>query len=409
MGSGKSSAAITYMNEHSNDRFIYISPYLDEGKRIKENCPALKFVEPSKKIPEYRFCKTNHTLALLKEGRNIASTHQAFKFYTKEMADVVRDAGYTLIIDEDVDVLDVLPMDIGDLELLERAGYIRQDGEQYQVIDDSYNGKAFRSEFRIMHSRKLIKSDGDSPILYWALPPELMLSFKNVFVLTYLFEGQSISRFFKMYHIGYNAIGTQMCRDGKYRFVAGHSVPPAYTASLSKKIHIFDNPRLNSIGDDKYALSMKWFEKAENARKMKNNLFNYFVNIMGKIPLNVRMWGSFDDARTALSGKGYTTKYVVFNTKAVNEYRDRHVLAYAANLFMNVGQKLYYAEHGVEMNEDLYALSIMVQWVWRSAIRDGKEIWIYIPSRRMRELLIDWIASVEKSYREWDGSTEVVA
>ena len=29
MGAGKTSAAITYMNEHSNDLFVYITPFLD--------------------------------------------------------------------------------------------------------------------------------------------------------------------------------------------------------------------------------------------------------------------------------------------------------------------------------------------------------------------------------------------
>ena len=43
------------------------------------------------------------------------------------------------------------------------------------------------------------------------------------------------------------------------------------------------------------------------------------------------------------------------------------------------------------MEEDAYALSELIQWIFRSAIRDGKEIWLYIPSKRMRNLLIDWI------------------
>ena len=64
MGSGKSSAAITYMNENANERFIYITPYLDEAARIKENCPQLRFVEPSRGIAEFGFTKTGHTLSL---------------------------------------------------------------------------------------------------------------------------------------------------------------------------------------------------------------------------------------------------------------------------------------------------------------------------------------------------------
>ena len=33
----------------------------------------------------------------------------------------------------------------------------------------------------------------------------------------------------------------------------------------------------------------------------------------------------------------------------------------------------------------------MLQFIWRSAIRNGEEIWVYIPSIRMRNLLKQWI------------------
>lgn len=43
------------------------------------------------------------------------------------------------------------------------------------------------------------------------------------------------------------------------------------------------------------------------------------------------------------------------------------------------------------VDEDAYALSEMLQWIWRSSIRDGKPINIYIPSKRMRTLLMNWL------------------
>ena len=49
------------------------------------------------------------------------------------------------------------------------------------------------------------------------------------------------------------------------------------------------------------------------------------------------------------------------------------------------------------MEENEYALGEMIQWIWRSAIRDGKEIWIYVPSRRMRELLKQWLIDLSSS------------
>ena len=36
-------------------------------------------------------------------------------------------------------------------------------------------------------------------------------------------------------------------------------------------------------------------------------------------------------------------------------------------------------------------MSEMLQFLWRSAIREGKEINVYIPSIRMRKLLEQWI------------------
>ena len=65
---------------------------------------------------------------------------------------------------------------------------------------------------------------------------------------------------------------------------------------------------------------------------------------------------------------------------------------------MQPNEKQYLIGNGVNVLEDKYALSVMIQWIWRSAIRDGKEVWIYIPSKRMRNLLKDWIEEVEQNY-----------
>ena len=58
---------------------------------------------------------------------------------------------------------------------------------------------------------------------------------------------------------------------------------------------------------------------------------------------------------------------------------------------MNVDKKNFYAKHGLAFNEEQYALSTMIQWIWRSAIRRGEDIWVYIPSKRMRMLMIRWL------------------
>ena len=157
-----------------------------------------------------------------------------------------------------------------------------------------------------------------------------------------------------------------------------------------------DNDKLNAIGDDYYALSMSWFDRADCVEQLKRNIYNCYRNIWEDVPAEKRLWGAYNSAKNKLRGKGYSNAFLVFNARAVNGYRNRSHLVYPINIFMNVEEKKFYYLHGIDVDEDVYALSIMVQWIWRSEIRDGAEIYIYVPSRRMRTLLVNWIDSLSK-------------
>ena len=66
-------------------------------------------------------------------------------------------------------------------------------------------------------------------------------------------------------------------------------------------------------------------------------------------------------------------------------------MAYLVNVFIRPRLAQYYHDCGVEPNEELYALSQMVQWIWRSQIRRDDSINLYVPSERMRELFKAWL------------------
>ena len=66
-------------------------------------------------------------------------------------------------------------------------------------------------------------------------------------------------------------------------------------------------------------------------------------------------------------------------------------MAYLINLYPYPQLIQFFEMNGVELNQDLYAISELLQWIWRSAIRDGKSINLYLPSMRMRELLGKWV------------------
>ena len=209
MGSGKTEAAISYMKEHPEKRFIYISPYTDEDRRIRISCPDLRFVEPkekwvsrSRRGEEYdaeddeywkmfdvsKRTKVMHTAQLIAEGRNIATTHQAFMYYTQDMLQQIRDGHYTLIIDEALQTASLAKMHTKDLELVDGRLIEDKDGV-YRLIDTEYKHGLYYGFVRLMQSRDLFKISGGEhqTVFFWSLPPDLVQAFDDVFVLTYLF------------------------------------------------------------------------------------------------------------------------------------------------------------------------------------------------------------------------------
>lgn len=393
MGSGKTTAAIQYMNDHPDKKFIYITPYKSEADRIQAQCSSLNFRRPKHQVTQW-------STELIADGENIASTHEAFKLYTPEIKELVREKKYTLIIDESIDLMEELNFSVGDLNTCIRAGYVKIEDDEIKLIDDSYSGDDanYRKFFSILRCRDLLRfKEGSDILYYWLIPTDLMLAFDDVIIMTYMFENQELSALLKSNGVEYAYIGLDKS-DGVTRFKSGGTYIPEYTRSLKDKVHVLDNDKMNSVGYDEYALSMNWFQKSENADKvqrLKNNVYNYFTNIVG-VGSGQRMWSTYISAKSKLKGKGYSNSFVRFNARAENGYGDRTALVYALNVYMNVGRKLYLTSRGAEIDDDRYALSTMVQWIWRSAIRNGHDIYIYIPSRRMRTLLINWMEELAK-------------
>ena len=40
---------------------------------------------------------------------------------------------------------------------------------------------------------------------------------------------------------------------------------------------------------------------------------------------------------------------------------------------------------------DAYALSEMIQWIWRTQIRNGEPVCVYMPSKKMRVIVGRWL------------------
>ena len=123
---------------------------------------------------------------------------------------------------------------------------------------------------------------------------------------------------------------------------------------------------------------------------LKNNMDNYFRNICNAKADN-RLWTTYKSSQDDLKGKRYSKQFLSYTTRATNQYKHIENMAFMLNLFMNPNEVNYFIGQNVKINEELLAISDMLQWIFRSSIRDNKPINIYIPSLRMRNLLIKYL------------------
>lgn len=389
-GAGKTQAAIHLMNKNPDRKFLFITPFLDEVDRIRTNCPALKFVEPMALDDGGKF---SNLLALLENKHNIASTHALFRRYDKYVASLIKQGGYTLILDEVADVvepLDVHPDDVRDA--IERRHIAIGENGRVFWIDEEYRGYFKRFKQQIQSGYVIIGDD--DKLLLWLFPVEVFEAFEEVIILTYMFDAQMQKYYFDLHGHTYEQIGTRRITGIDYEFCAVEDADPS--PSLSGKIHILEDAALNEVGSGCYDLSVKWHERERSVLghptidKLKKNLYNAFRNKFNAASGDI-LWTTYKDYTGLLKGKGYAKSFLSYNARACNNYADRHYLGYCVNIFLRPSLKHYFESQGVRVDEDKYALSEMIQWVWRSAIRRGEEIWLYVPSSRMRGLFCDWL------------------
>ena len=392
MGSGKTSAAIDILRGSTSPPsflaihppYIFVTQFLTEVQRIKDSCPG--FREPIN-VGDGKLVGMK---ALVGAGSNIASTHALFYRYDAELLDAIRAAHYTLILDEVVDVIRMLDLTQDDIRFLFAAGLITADsGRRVRWEKPDYSGRW--ADVRSDIETSCVTYE-DGKLLVWTLPVELFEAFENVVLLTYMFDAQYQHYYFMHNHVRYTRIGVDEA-DGAYFYT---DTPPASNQKIAlPEIEFVDTPSLLAIGDSRTALSSTWFRKAESVQieEVRNNIYNVYRNKWNTNGADF-MWATYLHARDALSGRGFKQSFLAYNARAMNNWSDRHHLAYAVNLFPMPDEANYFANRGFKIDEDAMALSTMVQWLWRSALRRGEKIWLYLPSRRMRHLIMSYLTAI---------------
>lgn len=413
-GQGKSTFVRNMVSKEPDGCYLYIAPYLSECHRfagttysegdvkkkpltdefgeyvrVKPDCGVdlsfMNFKHPNNKnrsgSKELSLCQ------MMAKGENIVSTHALFTDLGSNAKECASQ--YTLIIDETVNIYEIDNRK-SDVEfcLKRKLMYLDEDGVTLR-FDRKNLGVAEDGEDTAVGSRyedlavqcdlgQLLWVNGKAVV--WELSIELLKSFKEVWVCTYMFENSEMCSYFKKHGLCYEYVNLD--RDSVKKSI-----------DVANLIEVVDDVKLNSIGE-LTTLSATNAKKGKSGgdavrNTLKNNLHN-LINQKWKAKAGDRLWTCFKDQSTHIANGKYIKQFLPFNYKATNDFIDVHHVAFMLDVYQNPNIQKLCVSRGIPFSNDHFAISTLIQFIFRSAVRNGEPIKLYLPSARMRGLLERW-------------------
>ncbi|MBO6893573.1 MAG: DEAD/DEAH box helicase family protein [Roseibium sp.] len=406
-GSGKTTEIIESL-EH-DEQYLIVVPLLSEIKRFIEDTDETKakgfLKEPT---TNHHPTKKDCLRDLLLSGENVVTTHALFV----DILELSREGllkGVHIIVDE---VLSVVRRESGPQEKDWQEFYIGDGFADVCPITQKVTPTQKWHDYVAKGTEKGCKDvlnvnlyrQAKAGCLYkistgyflWTFPPELFMAGSSLTVYTYRAEGSLMVPYLRKIGLEPTIISDPSLEE-EWKRKARELITVKTIPSLSRV-------KLNDGSQDKYAVKgNKTAPRVQSALRVLRDgqLKDVDLNNV-MLTCKKRLWYKNGRGPSETSGPEpgpFATKSKMFRgvnfvpntTRGTNDFKHCTHLIY---LYDQNPNHLHtgWLEIGETYNvtSGKFALTELIQWVWRSAIRDNKPITLYLPSERMVGIFEDW-------------------
>ena len=368
-GTGKTTYIINKLKDE-NRKFVYVTPLLSEVDRI---CAEI----PNTSSP-YGW-KSLKFKQMIQDGKSIATTHSLFL----SLSDTKVPSGYTLVVDEALNCIEQYSVSRGRFREMFEGGTLVADKEtgliNFVADIEEYN-KETDLDTLVVYAACINKCAYlvDDTIIIVELSPNIIRQFEDVYILTFSFENSVFANWLSYHKMHYQYINPVLSKTDQ-----------EVKSNLRSLINFVEHRGVNKLG---YGYSYTDWVKNIHTNVLKKKLVSYFTHSDAKA--GDILVTCPKDYWKKVKGKGYSNStWIASRTKASNLYRDKTFVVYLYNKYYNPHIKRFCNERGIPLNDDAYAVSELIQFIFRSALRDNKPIRLLLPSKRMRKLLEEFLVS----------------
>lgn len=395
MGTSKTTNMLKWIDSKPNTRFLFVSPLLsevEEGGRIHKDLNNVTFEVPT----DENSTKSESFLELLKSGANIACTHSLYLSMSEKHMSEIANKSYCVIVDEEIDIIGGFDkysesdlkwlIEKNDIEINEEDGMVVWIGAK-DMIQPNHKYYEF---LKYCESKSLYSTKRSSTMMVTQLPIKLFEVAERVIILTYMFDRNILDCFLRLKGFESKTFDEFEC-------------DKVDKQNIKRLLNIV--PPTTKITD--YSLSATWWNDANGVqiKQVQNfiettgrNLGLCADDICWTLPKS-RAVKQNNQGKILVKPKRFIRDsnknpcYLSSNTRATNLYAHKTAMFHCYNRYPLQPVRSYLQDYGYPVDVDVFALSEMLQWLWRGCIRKNEPMTVAIGSKRMYKLFLSWLES----------------
>lgn len=411
MGSNKTNRVLDWIDSNPNERYLYISPLLSEVDNTSRLATNLKHVSFEFPTTDESDTKSDDLLSKLEIGANISCTHSLYLGMSEKHLDLIEKYGYIVIIDEEVGVIDAFrKYSTDDLAYLSANGDIEiseEDGMISWVGAELGKKAKYKQFYNLCKAKAVYATRRSDTMLVTQMPVELFTRAKRVIIMTYMFKGNVLDNFLKLKKvevIPFTDVSPTIIDRQSIRDLI--DLKPLDRKLLKLGMSVYGYGKMDKKGFDLISNYIRSTGLSVGA-KAKDTMYTCPKDVSPvemKSGKRVAPRGFLtyktdlvdDDGNVLLDTKGKPKTQDNFcwlhsGCRATNKYSYKWYLAHCYDRHPNLSVETYLYEYGSPIDKNVFALSEMLQWIWRSRIRNGEPVVLVIPNMRMHNLFLDWL------------------
>ena len=395
-------------NFKEDRKYLVILPLLSEVDRVIEASKSIEFVQPDEN-DNAQGTKTSSLESQLLLGNNIATTHSMYEKLVPLIRDGLLD-DYDIIIDEVPEVVKMVTsksktsiqefyLDTGYMDVDATTGLVRPTMKWWHHRDDVSDTLSPKI-LNFAETGCLYLQEGK--MFIWALPQSILNAGRSVTVMTYKSEGSMLLAYLRKLGLPFEVSNDNQLEEN-------------FRARAAELITIEGIPALSKTNFS-YTAQVKGMSSPSYATKIARSLKNLRERKLVGVDINNILLTSKKDAwnkaandnnpntadedetpkknsKPGVFAKGSRMKdvnWVANTTRGTNDYMHCSHLIYLYDQNINFIVARWLGDSS-QAFKDAYALTELIQWVWRSRVRRGEPITLYLPSLRMRKLFEAWL------------------